>query len=351
MKFNFSRAVSYAHPRTTMLMFGPKNAPAKQTHFLYMYGHGSGNVPPTSSNSGDSDCVEMLRGTQPRRGMVLTMTQFDGIPMADCFKVLMYWCFEEDKSAPSGRAIVRLGLHVHFIKSTMLRSQVASGVKDELLVLARKWVGFCKEHTKLYHDEELLHQQQILTTLSANAVASIAELASPSPGEDSTAGLASLAGVGLATDGLASMSVAASVARRGSRVRRGSSSKSLQSLNGFPSNESLASLAGTLDPSELRQGTSASLSNSVAPLQKEEASSQQGLLGKHLNAIVIVLLVLLLLAQWTTSSSLRSQLQDLNRKLDILSTAIEKHISVSASIATRPLSTNQCTPLESLQWQ
>jgi len=31
----------------------------------------------------------------PTKGVVLTVTQFDGIPMADVFKVLQYWSFEQ----------------------------------------------------------------------------------------------------------------------------------------------------------------------------------------------------------------------------------------------------------------
>lgn len=141
LKFTYTRSCTYAHPRTTMLMFGPKNAPAKQTQFLYVFGRGSSK---NASAEGESH-----KSIRPRRALVLTMTQFDGIPMADMFKVLQYWAFEDGRpySKVSEVCSINIGVHVHFIKSTMLRGQVISGVKDELTVLAKKYITWARNRT------------------------------------------------------------------------------------------------------------------------------------------------------------------------------------------------------------
>ena len=98
-----------------------------------------------------------MAACSPVRGCVLTVTQFDGIPMADVFKVMHYWCFETERPSPSasssasangglggGRTVVRVGVAVHFIKSSMLKSQISSGVRDELLGLSQRWCLFAE---------------------------------------------------------------------------------------------------------------------------------------------------------------------------------------------------------------
>ena len=115
--YQYSRLVSYAHPRTTMLMFGPKNAPAMQSQYLHV-----------------------IEGTRvaPSKFVVLTVTQFDGIPMADTFKVVQYWCYEQC----TNECITRVGVTVHFMKSTMFKSQVISGVRNELKVAVKQWCNY-----------------------------------------------------------------------------------------------------------------------------------------------------------------------------------------------------------------
>jgi hypothetical protein len=215
LPFTYERSFTYSHPRTTMLMFGPKNAPAKQTHYLYLpvrdpplaavvpvnagkaeaakmrrkVAAGAGPASSTaatlaaaaddlgtdsdsddglssdleSSNAvwrdsgclsdesvdlaegagGGKDPLSVLRRHHPRRGCVMTVTQFDGIPMADCFKVVQYWSFERGgpgKSAAS--TTVRSDVAVHFVKKTILRGQVVSGVRDELRELSKRWCAY-----------------------------------------------------------------------------------------------------------------------------------------------------------------------------------------------------------------
>jgi hypothetical protein len=105
-------------------MFGPKNAPATQVQYLYL---------PCKGNSAASPLdAESLKLLTPARGAVLTITQFDGIPMADIFKVMQYWTFESSHDLSNRRCTVRVGLAIHFIKTSMFKSQIINGTKDEL---------------------------------------------------------------------------------------------------------------------------------------------------------------------------------------------------------------------------
>ena len=156
--FNYYRNFSYHHPRTTMLMFGPKNAPAKQIQYLYL-NHQDGQGLPEAEEAGQF--------------LVLTVTQFDGIPMAEFFKVLQYWGYT---SQPNNNIKTNIGLHVHFIKTTLLKGQVASGVKDELTTLAKRWCTFAQNFMDCKTD--------IITQSSAiKAVSTRGGSAAPSPAD------------------------------------------------------------------------------------------------------------------------------------------------------------------------
>ncbi len=83
-------------------MFGPKNAPGKQRQFLYIPTErdavhiGNDYVNNISNSSNDSKTYTSLSDLKPMRCAICTMTQFDGIPMADVFKVLQYWIFQNN---------------------------------------------------------------------------------------------------------------------------------------------------------------------------------------------------------------------------------------------------------------
>ena len=72
-----------------------------------------------------------------------------GIPLADCFKVLQYWTFEKNRNMTGGESgeasndttMVTVGLYIHYIKSTMMKGQVTSGVKEELIGLSKRWLA------------------------------------------------------------------------------------------------------------------------------------------------------------------------------------------------------------------
>jgi hypothetical protein len=154
-----------------MLMFGPKNAPAKQTQFLYLYGRGSGKI----------STFEDLKSCRPRRGVVLTMTQFDGIPMADMFKVLQYWGFEDHGSSDSPAVLMSIGVHIHFIKSTLLKGQIVSGVRDELAVLSKKYLTWSRSRIEEFILAED-NRTSVVTQVNSNPGPSVSVDAAVPPG-------------------------------------------------------------------------------------------------------------------------------------------------------------------------
>jgi hypothetical protein len=83
----------------------------------------------------------LLPTLRPSRLVVLTITQFDGIPMADVFKVMQYWTFETSLSHAASCS-VKVGLALHYIKSSMFKSQIFNGTKDELSELIKKWLVY-----------------------------------------------------------------------------------------------------------------------------------------------------------------------------------------------------------------
>ena len=150
LSFSFSREFHYSHPRTTMLMFGPKNAPAKQNHYLYLPLKNNKKTKKNKKNDGNNNADEhnytsFIEEQNVPKGVIMIVTQFDGIPMADCFKIIQYWSF--DDSLTSVSTTVRIGVSVHFIKYTMLKSQVRDGVKEELTAVANNWCKFALTET------------------------------------------------------------------------------------------------------------------------------------------------------------------------------------------------------------
>jgi hypothetical protein len=135
LNFSFARELNYQHPRTTMLMFGPKNAPTKQTHYLYV---------PFESNNGNSDfTIENIAKSKITKFAILFITQFDGVPMADVFKVLQYQFYEN--IGDNNKCSVRIGLQMHYIKSSMFKGQIMSGTKEELGSQIASWLDYVKK--------------------------------------------------------------------------------------------------------------------------------------------------------------------------------------------------------------
>ncbi len=132
--YSFCRELNYQHPRTTMLMFGPKNAPTKQTHYLY--------VPFENTNNGDFT-IENIAKSKITKFAILFITQFDGVPMADVFKVLQYQFYEN----VDNKCTVRIGLQMYYIKSSMFKSQIMSGTKEELGSQIAGWLEYVKKRS------------------------------------------------------------------------------------------------------------------------------------------------------------------------------------------------------------
>eukprot|EP01041_Mallomonas_annulata_P000512 gene512-983_t len=160
LPFSFSRTFTYQHPRTSMLMFGPKNATANQIQYLYIPKHILDKIKEDSIINKISlfQSLERIK-LKPKQFVILTITDFIGIPVSDCFKILQYWSFyrntqlqhghnnkgNNSTTSTSGRnCIAKIGCHVHFVKSTMLKAQISAGTESELQVMSTKWCNFMK---------------------------------------------------------------------------------------------------------------------------------------------------------------------------------------------------------------
>ena len=116
-------------------MFGPKNAPTMQTQYLYLPGWNKKTQPLTSS---------LLDNARPARGVIMTLTSFQGIPMCDVFKVLQYWSFEWNHG-DHNRTEMRVGLAIHYMKTSMFKAQIYGGSKEELTVQSLKWLNYAEK--------------------------------------------------------------------------------------------------------------------------------------------------------------------------------------------------------------
>ena len=132
LSYSYSRQFTYSHVRTTMLMFGPKNAPTNQTQYLYL---------PIGSKK--LTAAELL-SARPTRGVIMTLTYFQGIPMCDVFKVLQYWSFDRH-AGEAGRTEMKVGLAIHYMKSSMFKAQIYGGSKEELTVMSLKFLNYSEK--------------------------------------------------------------------------------------------------------------------------------------------------------------------------------------------------------------
>ncbi len=142
--FQASRKLSYAHPRESMLMFGPKNAPASAKQYLYLAGEGSQYHTASLSGTGiGSDSAATL--DSPFRGLLFSVTSFEGIPMSSSFRVLQYWQFEASQSHPATHTRVRISFRIFYVSSCMFTSKIEQGTKDELGPVSEKWCNWAEE--------------------------------------------------------------------------------------------------------------------------------------------------------------------------------------------------------------
>jgi hypothetical protein len=105
-----------------MLMFGPKMAPTKLKQFVHLYSEFE---------------EEISLHTEPHTMVIFNLSFCEGVPMADIFKVLQYWVFttSDDKKSCD----VSIGMSVHYLKSSLFKSQIFSGAKDEMTGQIEAW--------------------------------------------------------------------------------------------------------------------------------------------------------------------------------------------------------------------
>lgn len=170
--FGWHRRCTNMHPRTTMLMFGPKNCSVKQDHYLCLL-PASGSAPTTTSS------LDYLR---VYGGIMLAVYEFDGIPMGDVFKVLQYYVFSptkvESMDPSKGTAIisnasvdvttqVAVGLHLHFRKSSMFKSQIISGSTEESGMQVKSWIEGVEKKMTVDVVKYLKHEASLKAELEA----------------------------------------------------------------------------------------------------------------------------------------------------------------------------------------
>ena len=156
-----SRHFHFLHPRTTMLFVGPKNVPSNQVHYLYTDLVADG-LPGAAGGDHENSYV-----------MALLITQIEGVPMSDCFKVMHYFAFAATTDPVSGRAVTQYtaAYNIHFIKSTMFKSNIVSGVKDELVITTKHYMAFARRRLAA-----------ALTSSSADAKLGAPHIVEASPG-------------------------------------------------------------------------------------------------------------------------------------------------------------------------
>ena len=140
LSFVMSRTVDYLHPRSDSMVnfMGPKNATANAVQYLY--------VPKNLA----FDSSRPINSWNVHRGVILTITVFQGIPMADVFKVMQYWTFEPSKDSLTGlpkkdSTTVRMAVAIHYCKMTMLKSSILAGTVSDVSVLVQKWCVYVAE--------------------------------------------------------------------------------------------------------------------------------------------------------------------------------------------------------------
>jgi hypothetical protein len=307
LTFSYSRDFSYAHPRTTMLMFGPKNAPGKQKQYLYL---------PHKTNhasSVDGKHAKHLSSLRPRRAMVLTVTQFDGIPMADVFKVLQYWNFDEDK-AKKTQTIVKVGMGVFFIKASMFKAQINGGIKDELGVQAKKWVDFVQGRVKEFKSTTAVAVKEGGGAAAAHASVSFADN----------------------HDDAQVASHKRRVAVAGGRYIKVRSSQSNQSSESTHTNDSSTSSVTTSSSSSTSSTSEANHSATIHPNSDGGAKiatktkSRISQLLEYLNIstdwliAAVVICIIIIAVQWRGIYILTSKLNEIDSKLEKIYSRLEK---------------------------
>lgn len=329
LPYCYSRQFNYLHPRTTMLMFGPKNAPTMQTQYLYLPG-GRKHAPDVAS----------LGTVHPARGVIMTLTCFQGIPMCDVFKVLQYWSFEIN-AADNSRTEMRVGLAIHYMKSTMFKAQIYGGSKEELTVQSLKWLNFAEKCCQTladvlpstYVEEEMsgLELDASADTDSQDLVhvrrSSLKRVSISLSGEDTV--LVEETVHSEPAEGALALSTATSEA-----------SSSAASGISVPAAPAALQLGLQTAASNSTAHVSSSMTSTVTQAAKQETTMQQAepLPINHVVLILgcaVVVLLMLLYRQSAYNSSLVQQINLLSRKIELSQTAMEISLRQSQSVVQK----------------
>jgi hypothetical protein len=157
LPFTMTRSATYMHPQKKNMFMAATDCKVLQTQYCYVWGHSSskiatgGSSPQSTGENGESaEKAEpahlQLQHIRPKRAMILTVSQFEGIPFCDYFKVLAYYGFDDAEGSNRGEegCNIRLGVAVHFCKSTMLKSQIQSGVVSDFNEFGTTYFNFLK---------------------------------------------------------------------------------------------------------------------------------------------------------------------------------------------------------------
>lgn len=314
LPFCASRQFNYSHPRTTMLMFGPKNAPTMQTQYLYI--PGGRKLDPL-----DRAALAALR---PARGVVMTLTSFQGIPMCDVFKVLQFWSFERN-AADHSRTEMRVGLAIHYMKSSMFKAQIYGGSKEELTAQSLKWLGYAERRC------------QPLSTATAATVVEETVVESTGAGPLRRTSLRRLSGADALQQAAAEATNETEVTSAASHAAAAAgdvASVGTETIQPTP-----ASIPVTKPPSATSEIASASiLSGATAvasvPLPAVHINVDTNQLVIALACAVLVLLVLLY-RESAHNRALMQQINVLSRKIELTQTSLEIGLRQSQAVMSK----------------
>jgi hypothetical protein len=255
-------------------MFGPKNAPTTQMQYLFLTDSKDRQFSePTDSENG----LANLRKANPVYGFVLTVTQFEGIPLSDCFRVVQYWTFGRDRDPRTG--IIKIGLFIPFLKHTIFKSQIESAVKEELTHVATQWIAFAEKRMvarvgSFDIDED--HRHSLSSTASSYEMELAEQTVSSNPNS-----------------------------RRNSR----------------PSNITEQWL-GDEDDTRRHSILQKLEDDLIAKLNAEEIGHNKYKLREHIFIAIVIVLLVTIIIQWLNNSSLKSSLQRIDYKMDAIETKL-----------------------------
>ena len=117
LTFSRCRNFSYAHPRSSMLMLGPRNTLAQQTQYF-----------------------SEITDSKTRTIVIMTVTKLSGFPLSDRFKVVQYWT--ASSATDPRRTRLTVGVKLFFTAETIFRRQIVGGTESETKILSESWAHF-----------------------------------------------------------------------------------------------------------------------------------------------------------------------------------------------------------------